>query len=105
MQKCSFGCVEGMCPQYVTRPSYNKLMADPCKKCDGQSRCENSGICHTLPPNATQDEKFVCDCPEPFHGKYCGRWGKWYLIQLVMSHLRAQGNFVVINLLIQFRVK
>ena len=54
-------------------------MADPCKKCDGQSRCENSGICHPLPSNATQDEKFVCDCPEPFHGKYCGRWGKWYL--------------------------
>ena len=55
------------------------MIGDPCKKCDNQSRCANSGICHALPNDVPQDEKFFCECPKQFHGKYCGRWGKWYL--------------------------
>ena len=84
MPVCSLGCHEAQCQNPY---SLNILKRDPCEKCEGQSRCENSGICHTLPDNATQDEKFVCECPEPFHGKYCGRWGKWYLIQLIINYV------------------
>ena len=52
------------------------LIEDPCQTRSNRSRCTNTGICKPRPDIIDRDEKFECECPHPFYGKYCERWGE-----------------------------
>ena len=51
------------------------LLANLCKGCFGNP-CENNAVCVDVSKEPTSDEKFHCNCPVPFFGRKCEKWGK-----------------------------
>ena len=37
--------------------------------------CVNDGVC-TENKDPSRDQDFDCECPEPFRGHMCEKWGK-----------------------------
>ena len=51
------------------------FLANLCKGCFGNP-CENNAVCVEVSKEPTRDEKFYCNCPVPFFGRKCEKWGK-----------------------------
>ena len=54
---------------------FNFDLANPCERCSNKP-CKNNGVCTEL-NDPSRDEEVKCDCPKPFKGKTCERWGKF----------------------------
>ena len=52
-------------------------LGNPCESCYGNP-CENDGVCKQ---DESRDDGFKCECPVPFFGQKCERWGKILLLQ------------------------